>query len=253
MIVLVTGASAGFGEAIAERLCRDGHTVVATARRADKLAALAARCGSRLHPLALDVRYKDEVLAAVSYIGETIGPIDALINNAGLALGVAPAYQASLEDWETMIDTNIKGLLYCTHAVLPGMVERDNGVIVNLGSVAGTYPYPGGNVYGGTKAFVHQYSLNLRADLVGRNVRVTSIEPGLCAGTEFSVTRFHGDAGRAAQVYAGTQALSAADIAEAVSWLLARPAHVNINTMELMPTCQGFANFAIARAPENER
>ncbi|WP_454731798.1 MULTISPECIES: SDR family NAD(P)-dependent oxidoreductase [Cupriavidus] len=253
MIVLITGASAGFGEAIAERLCRDGHTVVATARRADKLAALAARCGPRLHPLALDVRYKAEVFAAVAYVTETVGPIDALVNNAGLALGAGPAHEASLEDWETMIDTNIKGLLYLTHAVLPGMVARDLGTIVNLGSIAGTYPYPGGNVYGGTKAFVHQYSLNLRADLVGRNVRVTSIEPGLSGGTEFSLTRFHGDAQRAAGVYAGTQALTAEDIASAVSWVLAQPAHVNVNTMELMPTCQAFANFAIARAPDAQR
>lgn len=249
MIVFVTGASAGFGEAIAERLCREGHTVVATARRADKLAALAARCGGNLHPLELDVRYRSEVLAAMTYVTDTIGPIDALINNAGLALGVEPAHTASLEDWETMVDTNIKGLLFCTHAVLPQMVARRGGHIVNLGSIAGTYPYPGGNVYGGTKAFVHQFSLNLRADLVHHNVRVSCIEPGLCGGTEFSVTRFHGDASRAAGVYDGTQPLRAEDIAETVHWLLTLPPHVNVNAIELMPACQAFSNFAISREP----
>ncbi|TXI86767.1 MAG: SDR family NAD(P)-dependent oxidoreductase [Cupriavidus sp.] len=252
MIVFVTGASAGFGEAIAERLCHAGHIVVATARRADKLAALAARCGPNLHPLELDVRYRSEVQAAISYVTETIGPIDALINNAGLALGVAPAHAASLEDWETMVDTNIKGLLFCTHAVLPQMVARRSGHVVNLGSIAGTYPYPGGNVYGGTKAFVHQFSLNLRADLVQHNVRVSCIEPGLCGGTEFSVTRFHGDAARAAGVYDGTQPLRAEDIAETVHWLLTLPPHVNVNTIELMPACQAFSNFAIHRAPSRD-
>jgi 3-hydroxy acid dehydrogenase/malonic semialdehyde reductase len=247
MIVLITGASAGFGEVIAERLCADGHTVIATARRIDKLQMLAARCGPSLHPIALDVCKHADVQTVIERVSHEIGPIDVLINNAGLALGIEPAYEGKLDEWETMIDTNIKGLLYCTRAVLPGMVARNAGTIINMGSAGGTYPYPGANVYGATKAFVHQFSLNLRADLVGKNVRVTSIEPGLCSGTEFSVTRLHGDAERAAGIYAGTQALTADDIADTVSWLVSRPIHVNINTIEMMPTCQASANFAIVR------
>lgn len=247
MNILVTGASAGFGEAISERLCREGHRVFATARRADKLDALAARCGGNLVARALDVRDGAAVRACIAAIEAEYGVIDVLVNNAGLALNIEPAYKVALEDWEVMVDTNIKGLLYCTHAVLPGMVARNHGWIFNLGSIAGTYPYAGGNVYGATKAFVHQFSLNLRADLVGKNVRVTSIEPGLCGGTEFSVTRFHGDAARADSVYQGTQPITAADIAETISWLLNLPPHVNINTIEMMPTCQGPAGPAVAR------
>ncbi|GAA4015632.1 SDR family NAD(P)-dependent oxidoreductase [Actimicrobium antarcticum] len=247
MIVLITGASAGFGEVIAQRLCADGHTVVATARRADKLRTLAARSGPGLVPMALDVCARQDVFALVEQVTREVGPIDVLINNAGLALGLGPAHEADLDEWETMVDTNIKGVLYCTRAALPGMVARNSGTIINMGSVAGTYPYPGANVYGSTKAFVHQFSLNLRADLVGKNIRVTSIEPGLCSGTEFSVTRLHGDVERAAGIYAGTQALTATDIADTVSWLVSRPAHVNINTIEMMPTCQASGNFAIVR------
>jgi len=247
MNVLVTGASAGFGAAISERLCQDGHQVLATARRADKLAELAARCGNRLIPCALDVRDGAAVNACVRTLEQTYGPIDVLINNAGLARSTAPAYRVDLADWEVMIDTNIKGLLYCTHAVLPGMVERNRGWIFNLGSVAGTYPYPGGNVYGATKAFVHQFSLNLRADLVGKQVRVTSIEPGLCGGTEFSVTRFDGDVARADALYKDTSPLTADDLAATIAWLLALPPHVNINSIEMMPTSQACANFAVVR------
>jgi 3-hydroxy acid dehydrogenase/malonic semialdehyde reductase len=248
MNILVTGASAGFGEAISERLCNEGHRVLATARRADKLAALAQRCGDRLVPCALDVRDGAAVRACVSSLEQAYGPIDVLINNAGLALSSAPAYDVDLADWEVMVDTNIKGLLYCTHAVLPGMVERNHGWIFNLGSVAGTYPYPGGNVYGATKAFVHQFSLNLRADLAGKQVRVTSIEPGLCGGTEFSVTRFAGDVARADAVYQNASPLTADDIAATVSWLLSLPPHVNINAIEMMPTSQASGNFAVVRA-----
>lgn len=247
MNILVTGASAGFGEAISERLCKEGHRVFATARRADKLAELAARCGANLIPQALDVRDGAAVRACIAGIEAQYGPIDVLVNNAGLALNVEPAYKVDIADWEVMVDTNIKGLMYCTHAVLPGMVERDNGWIFNLGSIAGTYPYAGGNVYGATKAFVHQFSLNMRADLAGKNVRVTSIEPGLCGGTEFSVTRFHGDAERADSVYAGTQPITADDIAATISWLLSMPGHVNINTIEMMPTCQAPAGPAVVR------
>lgn len=249
MNILVTGASAGFGEAISERLCKEGHRVFATARRTDKLTALAARCGEQLIPRALDVRDGNAVKTCISEIEAQFGPIDVLVNNAGLALNIEPAYKVALEDWEVMVDTNIKGLLYCTHAVLPGMVERNRGWIFNLGSIAGTYPYPGGNVYGATKAFVHQFSLNLRADLVGKQVHVTSVEPGLCGGTEFSVTRFHGDAARADSVYQGTAPITAEDIASTISWLLALPPHLNINTIEMMPTCQAPASPAVVRKP----
>jgi 3-hydroxy acid dehydrogenase / malonic semialdehyde reductase len=253
MNIVVTGASAGFGEAISERLCNEGHRIFATARRADKLAALASRCGERLVPKTLDVRDGAAVAALVASVEREYGAIDVLVNNAGLALNVEPAYKVPLADWEAMVDTNIKGLMYCTHAVLPGMVERNRGWIFNLGSVAGTYPYPGGNVYGATKAFVRQFSLNLRADLVGKQVRVTSIEPGLCGGTEFSVTRFHGDVDRAASVYADASPLTAADIANTISWLLSLPPNVNINAIEMMPTSQASGSLAIVRDAKGER
>jgi 3-hydroxy acid dehydrogenase/malonic semialdehyde reductase len=248
MNVLITGASAGFGRAIAQRLVAAGHTVFATARRKDKLDSLAQELGPKLIALELDVRKRNATAAVVKQIEENHGPIDALINNAGLALGLGPAQQSSLDEWDTMIDTNIKGLVYMTHAALPGMVERNHGWIINLGSVAGTYPYPGGNVYGASKAFVHQFTLNLRSDLAGKKVRVTSIEPGLCGGTEFSVTRFGGDESKAARVYQGTEPLTADDIAETVSWLLSLPSHVNINTIEMMPTCQASGPFAVVRS-----
>ena len=172
--------------------------------------------------------------------------IDVLVNNAGLSLNLEPAYKVPIEDWETMVDTNIKGLLYCTRLVLPGMVARGRGHVVNIGSVAAMYAYPGGNVYGATKAFVKQFSHNLRADLLGTAVRVTDIEPGL-AETEFSVVRFKGDEQRAASIYKGTQPLTAEDIADAVHWVVTRPAHVNIDTISMMPVCQAFSPLAIYR------
>ncbi len=173
--------------------------------------------------------------------------IDVLVNNAGLAKGLKPAQEADLDDWEEMIDTNCKGLAYCTRAILPGMVERGRGHVVNLGSVAGTYPYPGGNVYGATKAFVHQFTLNLRSDLHGTGVRATSVEPGLSGETEFSTVRFSGDQAQADAVYAGMQPLVPADIAEAVYWVVSQPPHVNINTIEMMPVAQSFAPFQVHR------
>jgi 3-hydroxy acid dehydrogenase/malonic semialdehyde reductase len=175
--------------------------------------------------------------------------VDCLVNDAGLALGLAPAQAADLSDWERMIDTNCKGLVYVTRALLPGMVARRRGHVVNMGSVAATYPYPGGNVYGATKAFVHQFSLNLRSDLHGTGVRVTCIEPGMCGGTEFSEVRFGGDKTKAAGVYAGMQPLTPDDVAEAVAWATSLPAHFNVNTIELMPVAQSFAAFQVARAP----
>ena len=248
MNILVTGASAGFGEAIARRLIKEGHTVIATGRRQAKLDTLAAELGSKLIPRVLDVTKRAEVEATFAWAAENVGALDVVVNNAGLALGLELADKANLDDWETMIDTNIKGLVYCSHAALPAMVERNAGWIINIGSTAGTYPYPGGNVYGATKAFVHQFTLNLRSDLVGKNVRVSSIEPGLVGGTEFSNTRFKGDDSKAAAVYQDTVPLTADDIANTVSWLLSLPDHVNINAIEMMPTCQGPGPLKVQRS-----
>ena len=247
---LVTGATAGFGAAIARRLVHDGWRVIATGRRQDRLDALAAELGRAVLKLRLDVTDKDAVTAlpgtlAREFAGE-FGQVDALINNAGLALGLSPAQEADAADWDRMVATNVTGLINMTHALLPGMVARDRGHVVNLGSIAATYPYPGGHVYGATKAFVKQFTLNLKADLVGTNVRVTDIEPGLCGGTEFSEIRF-GDADKAAAVYKGTTPLTADDIAEAVAWVLHLPAHVNINRIEMMPTCQAPAPLTVKR------
>jgi 3-hydroxy acid dehydrogenase/malonic semialdehyde reductase len=248
MIIFVTGATAGFGEATTRRFVRDGHKVVAAARRADRLSHLAKSLGEdHVLPLVLDVSRRQAVIDAVQSLPEPFREIDVLVNNAGLALGLEPADRADLDDWETMVDTNIKGLLYVTHALLPGMAARQRGHIVNLGSVAANYPYPGGNVYGGTKAFVRQFSLNLRADLLGKGVRVTAIEPGMCGGTEFSTVRFGGDQQKADKVYEGIHALSADDIAETIFWVATLPSHINVNTLELMPVNQAFAPFAVKR------
>ena len=245
MIVFVTGATAGFGAAIARRYVAEGHRVIAAGRRAERLAALAGELGAAVLPLTLDVRDRAAVGAAVAGLPADGAAIDVLVNNAGLALGLEPAQRADLDQWETMIDTNTKGLAYVTRAVLPGMVARDRGHVVNMGSVAALYPYPGGNVYGATKAFVKQFSLNLRADLFGTKVRVTDIEPGLVGGSEFSLVRFGGDAARAASMYEGTDPLLPEDVAEAVYWVTTQPPRVNINTLELMPVCQSFARLAI--------
>ncbi len=247
MIVLVTGASAGFGTAIAQRFIREGHRVVAAGRREARLLALQEALGANLYPLVLDVTDQSAIFQALAALPADFLPIDVLVNNAGLALGLEPAWEARLDDWNTMVDTNIKGLIACTRAVLPGMVARNRGHIVNLGSTAGQFPYPGGHVYGATKAFVYQFSLNLRADLVGKNIRVTDVQPGLCGGTEFSQVRFHGDTQRAAEVYQGTQPLTPEDIAEAVYWVTTLPAHVNVNDIQLMPTCQAPGPLAVQR------
>ena len=245
--ILVTGATAGFGDAFARRFIRDGHRVIATGRRAERLESLRAELGDRVHIAAFDMRDAQAVAGFVAGLPDGWRDIDVLVNNAGLALGLSPAWEASLDEWDQMIDTNIRGLVHMTRAILPGMVARNNGLIINLGSIAGEYPYPGGNVYGGTKAFVRQFSLNLRADLVGLNVRVTDIEPGLVGGSEFSAVRFGGDVENAAAVYAGTQPLMPEDIAETAAWLVSLPPHVNINTIEMMPTCQASAALAVRR------
>ncbi|HRP24413.1 bifunctional NADP-dependent 3-hydroxy acid dehydrogenase/3-hydroxypropionate dehydrogenase YdfG [Thauera sp.] len=247
MIIFVTGASAGFGAAIARSFVKGGHRVVATARRKDRLDALAAELGDALLPLELDVRDRDAVAAVPALLPADFAEVDVLVNNAGLALGLEPAHKASLEDWQTMIDTNCAGLVHVTRALLPGMVERNRGHVFNIGSAAGRWPYAGGSVYGATKAFVRQFSLNLRADLLGTAIRVTDIEPGLCGGTEFSNVRFHGDDDKAAKVYADMQPLTAEDIADSVYWIATRPAHVNVNTIELMPVAQSFAGLSVHR------
>lgn len=244
---LVTGATAGFGAAITRRLVADGWRVIAAGRRQDRLDALAAELGDDVLPLALDVTDGAAVAALPGSLPEGWRDVDVLVNNAGLALGLAPAQLSDAADWDRMVATNITGLLHMTHALLPGMVARNRGHVINLGSIAGSYPYPGGHVYGGTKAFVKQFTLNLKADLAGTNVRATDIEPGLCGGTEFSTVRFAGDQAKADAVYQGTTPLTAEDIAEAVAWVVHLPAHVNINRIEMMPTCQSTGPFNIKR------
>jgi 3-hydroxy acid dehydrogenase/malonic semialdehyde reductase len=246
--IFITGASAGFGEACARAFASEGHRLILTARRIEKLEKLRDELDTAagVHIAQLDVRDNAEVEAVVAFLPEDFREIDVLLNNAGLALGLEPAHQVNIEDWDVMVDTNIKGLMYCTRAILPGMVERQRGHIVNISSTAGSWPYPGGNVYGGTKAFVTQFSRNLRADLHGSQVRVTCIQPGM-AQTEFSNVRFKGDQAKADNVYAGVHPMTAEDIAEAVLWVVNRPAHLNINSIEMMPVNQAWGPLAIYR------
>ncbi|PLX68723.1 MAG: hypothetical protein C0603_06105 [Denitrovibrio sp.] len=243
MKVFVTGATAGFGEAIAKRFINEGHSVVAAGRRKDRLDALAKETGCDIE--VLDVKDKDAVFDVFSRHTD----IDVLVNNAGLALGLEPAQETDIEDWDRMVDTNIKGVIYCARAVLPNMVERNKGHIISIGSAAGNWPYPGVNVYGSTKAFVQQFARNIRNDLFGTKVRSTNIEPGM-ADTEFSTIRFKGDKSKADKVYAGTQALTAEDLAETVYWVATLPEHVNVNTMELMSVNQSWSPFHINRDVE---
>jgi len=249
--VLVTGATAGFGEATARRFLAQGHKVIALGRRTERLEALKASLPAdqqkKLLTLAVDVCDSAKVDHLAAALPAEFAKVSVLVNNAGLALGLEPAHQAVLSDWDRMIDTNIKGLVHMTRAILPGMVERKRGHVINLGSVAANYPYPGGNVYGGTKAFVKQFSLNLRADLIGTPVRVTCVEPGMCAGTEFSNVRFKGDDSKAESVYNGVQALSADDIAETIFWSATLPSHMNINVLEVMPVQQASGPLQIHR------
>jgi len=246
-VVFVTGASAGFGEAICRKLIADGYKVIGSARRLNKLTSLAAELGSNFLPLQLDETQKDAVDNLLLGLPQGFKDIDILINNAGLALGMEPAYQANYDDWETMVHTNIIGLMHLTRVILPTMVERNFGYIINLGSTAGNYPYCGGNVYGATKAFVKQFSANLRTDLWGKKIRVTNIEPGLCGGTEFSNIRFHGDKEQAEAVYKNVNFITAEDIANTISWLVDTPAHFNVNSLEIMPVAQAPAGLAVSR------
>jgi len=246
-LVIITGASSGFGLASAKKFAVNGWLVVAAARRENKLLELQQEIGEehcKIHPL--DVTREESIARFVEFISSLNSSIDVLVNNAGLALGLSPAHQADLADWQTMIDTNITGLASMTRAILPLMVEQKTGHIVNLGSIAGTYPYPGANVYGATKAFVEQFSLNLRADLGGTGIRVTNIEPGL-AHTEFSEVRFHGNKEKADQIYDGVEPLIGEDIAESIYWCANLPKHVNINRLEIMPTCQAFSPLSISK------
>ncbi|WP_350261960.1 bifunctional NADP-dependent 3-hydroxy acid dehydrogenase/3-hydroxypropionate dehydrogenase YdfG [Pantoea sp. BJ2] len=245
MIIFVTGATAGFGQSITRRFIATGHKVIASGRRAERLKELKVELGDNLYTVQLDVRNRAAIDEAIASLPAEWRNIDVLVNNAGLALGVEPAHKANIEDWENMIDTNNKGLVYMTRAVLPAMVERNVGHIVNIGSIAGSWPYLGGNVYGATKAFVRQFSLNLRTDLHGTALRVTDIEPGLVGGTEFSNVRFKGDDDKAGQVYEGTTALTAEDVTEAVYWVTTLPKHVNINTLEIMPVTQTTAGLKV--------
>jgi 3-hydroxy acid dehydrogenase / malonic semialdehyde reductase len=248
LTILVTGASSGFGEAMTRRFVHDRHRVIAAARRMDRLQALHAELGAAVLPVALDVKDAAAVAALPGSLPPGWREVDVLVNNAGGARGLEPAHKANLADWDEMVAGNVSGMMHMTRALLPGMVERNRGHVINISSVAATYPYPGGNVYGASKAFVTQFSLNLRADLVGLAVRVTDIEPGLVGGTEFSLTRFHGDAARASAVYAGAVPLTPDDIAEAAAWVIGLPPHMNINRMEIMPICQASGPFVIKRS-----
>ena len=244
--VLITGASSGFGEAAARKFAATGRKLVIAARRAERINKLAEELGENVLGITLDVRDREEVVEKLQNLPDGHADVDVLVNNAGLALGLAGADQTDLDEWDTMVDTNVKGLMYCTRAVLPGMVERGGGHVVNLGSVAASWPYPGGNVYGGTKAFVQQFSRNLRADLLGKNIRVTNVEPGMCE-TEFSVVRFSGDEDKAKNVYAGMQPLSGDDVADIILWVTALPPHINVNQLEVMPVAQAWSPFAVHR------
>ena len=244
---LITGATSGFGAAAVRRFVAAGWRVIATGRRADRLQVLVDELGAdKVHPAAFDIRDEAALDAALGALPAAFRDIDLLVNNAGLALGTAPAQHASLDDWRTMIETNVLALVTVTRRLLPLLVER-KGAIINIGSIAGSYPYPGGNTYGGTKAVVRQFSLGLRSDLHGTGVRVTDIEPGM-AETEFTLVRTHGDQAASDKLYAGAQPMTADDIAEQIFYVATLPPHLNINRLEIMPVTQSFAGFQVARS-----
>lgn len=247
MIIFVTGATSGFGEAITRRFIQHGHQVIASGRRQERLDKLREELGDALYPVRLDVCNRAAIQQTVDDLPPALRNIDVLVNNAGLALGLEPAHRADADDWETMIDTNAKGLVNMTRALLPAMVQRNIGHVINIGSTAANWPYAGGNVYGATKAFVKQFSLGLRADLQGTRIRVTDIEPGMVGGTEFSAVRFKGDSEKVSKTYDSANPLVPEDIAEAVFWVATLPAHVNINTLEMMPVSQSFAGLSVHR------
>ena len=248
MIVFVTGASSGIGAACARLFASRGARVVACGRRRERLDALARELGDAVHTRVFDVRDRAACAAAFDALPPLFSGVNVLVNAAGLAAGAARAQEASLDDWETTIATNVTGLAYVTRAALPGMIARGAGHIVNMGSIAGTFPYPGGNVYGASKAFVEQFSANLKADLLGHPIRITSIEPGM-VDTEFSTVRFGGDKAKADAVYQGMSPLVAEDIADLVLFATTRPLHVDVTRIEVMPVAQAFSPFAVHRAP----
>ena len=244
--VLITGATSGFGAAAVRRFAGAGWRVIATGRRADRLQPLVEDFGAdQVHAAAFDIRDEASLEQSLANLPDGFRDIDVLINNAGLALGTAPAQSASLQDWRTMIDTNITALVTLTHRLLPTLVAR-KGVIINMSSVAASYPYPGGNTYGGTKAFVKQFSLGLRSDLHGTGVRVTSIEPGM-AETEFTLVRTHGDQAASDRMYGDATPMTADDIAEQLFHIATLPPHLNINRLEIMPVTQSFSPFQVDR------
>jgi 3-hydroxy acid dehydrogenase / malonic semialdehyde reductase len=246
-VALVTGASSGIGKAISESLAKHGIRLILIARRNDKLELLKRELQSntKCYVIACDVADKEKIFQEITNLPVEFAKIDVLINCAGLALGLKAAQETEWQDWETMLNVNCLALTYITHLLLPNMVERNFGHIVNIGSTAGTYPYKGANVYGATKAFVEQFTLNLKADLLGTAVRVTNIEPAMVGDSEFSLVRLKGDKKKADEVYKGLKPLSPADIAECAIWVLSQPAHVNINRIEIMPTSQAPSHLAV--------
>ena len=248
MIVLITGATSGFGMSCAKLFSKKGYKTILIGRRKDRLTKLSKKLGVKRNlPIQLDVRDKKNVFQTIEGLPNDFRKITILINNAGLAWGLEPAHKVDIKKWETMIDTNCKGLVYMTRAILPDFIRRNSGHIINIGSVAGTYPYSGGNVYGGTKAFVKQFSLGLKSDLLGTKVKITNIEPGM-VNTEFSLVRYSGNKKKAKDVYKNMTPLTAKDIADTIFWATDRPPHVNINRIELMPLQQGFNFFAVSRS-----
>ena len=247
--VVITGATSGFGLASAKLFAKHGYSLIITGRRSERLESLASSLDTPVHSATLDVRDLQGVAAMVDALPEEFRNIEVLVNNAGLALGAEPAWEASLEDWHTMIDTNITALVNVTHTLLPILRAQPKASIINLASVAASWPYPGSNVYGASKAFVAQFSRNLRCDLAGSGVRVTSLEPGMCE-TEFSLVRFKGDQAKSDHVYRGINPIRAEDIARIILWIAQQPAHININSLEVMPTAQAWDNFKVVRTDD---
>ena len=245
--VLITGASSGIGSALAHEYNHHGFRLILAARRHDRLEELARKLAQPVHTICTDIADGATLQAALADLPSVFRDIDILVNNAGVTIGEGPVHERKLEDWNTMIDTNIRGLIQCTRMVLPGMVHRGNGHIVNLGSTAGSYPRPGNPIYCASKAFGTQFSLALRADLHGTGVRVTSIEPGTVQDTELAINRVGGDVSRLAEIYADYEYLTPEDIARTIVWCTAMPSHVNINRIDLMATCQTFSNLSSKR------
>jgi NADP-dependent 3-hydroxy acid dehydrogenase YdfG len=246
-VLFVTGATSGIGEAVCRRFVQAGAKVVASGRRSERLRALADDLGPACHPLTLDVRDRAAVEQAVRDLPGEFRAVDVVVANAGHGLGMVPTQNADLSEWEDMVATNVNGMLYTVRSLLPGMMERDRGHFVLVGSIAGDYPYPGGNVYGGSKAFVKQFALGLRADILGANIRVTNIEPGMTE-TEFMLTRYKGDVEKKSEVYAGIQPMTAEDVAEVIFWTCTLPAHININRLQLQPVMQAFGPIVAKRS-----